>query len=104
MYFTGLALGAASFLIIGLFHPLVIGAEYRWGVRPWPVFLAAGVAGVAASAFVPNALVSGLLAIFGFSCLWTIRELFEQAERVRKGWFPRNPARADEYGDADRPG
>ena len=26
-----------------------------------------------------------------------ILELFEQRERVRKGWFPMNPKRKDEY-------
>ena len=29
----------------------------------------------------------------GCSCLWSIKELFEQRERVRKGWFPENPKR-----------
>ena len=37
--------------------------------------------------------VGAILGIFGFSCLWSIRELFEQVERVEKGWFPRNPNR-----------
>ena len=34
-----------------------------------------------------------LCGIVGFSSFWTIKELFEQEERVRKGWFPRNPRR-----------
>jgi hypothetical protein len=96
MHATGVLLGAASFLIIGLFHPVVIKAEYYFGARVWPFFLAAGLAAVVGSLFVPAALWSGLLAIFGFSCLWSIRELFEQEERVRKGWFPRNPARPED--------
>lgn len=37
--------------------------------------------------------LSAMLAILGFSLLWIIRELFEQQERVRKGWFPRIPNR-----------
>ena len=32
MNFTGLLVGLATFLIIGLFHPLVIKAEYYIGV------------------------------------------------------------------------
>ncbi len=36
-----LLLGAASFLIIGLFHPLVIKGEYYFGKGIWPWFLAA---------------------------------------------------------------
>ena len=78
---------------------MVIKTEYHFGVRPWPVFLTAGLVFIAASLFIPIFLVSGLLAILGFSCLWTIRELFEQAERVRKGWFPRNPNRKVPYDD-----
>ena len=77
----------------------MIKAEYRFGVRPWPLFLGAGLICVVASLFVPSFLASGILAILGFSCLWTIRELFDQAERVRKGWFPRNPNRKIPYDD-----
>ena len=40
-----------------------------------------------------NVLVAALAGVFAFSSLWTIKELFEQKERVRKGWFPRNPKR-----------
>jgi len=29
------------------------------------------------------------------SCLWSILELFEQEERVKKGWFPKNPKKKD---------
>ena len=49
MYFTGLIIGVATFLIIGLFHPLVIKGEYYFGVRCWWVFALMGVAAVAAS-------------------------------------------------------
>ena len=38
MNFTGLLLGLSTFLIIGLFHPLVIKAEYYIGVKSW-IFL-----------------------------------------------------------------
>jgi hypothetical protein len=31
--------------------------------------------------------------VFSFSCFWSILELFEQRERVRKGWFPKKPKR-----------
>ncbi|MBR6132510.1 MAG: DUF4491 family protein, partial [Bacteroidales bacterium] len=31
MNFTGLIIGAATFLCIGVFHPLVIKAEYHFG-------------------------------------------------------------------------
>jgi hypothetical protein len=38
-------------------------------------------------------MISTLLGVFAFSSFWSIHELFEQRERVRKGWFPQNPKR-----------
>lgn len=35
----GLIIGAATFLIIGLFHPLVIKGEYYFGVKIWWMFV-----------------------------------------------------------------
>lgn len=34
----GLFIGVCTFLIIGLFHPVVVKAEYYWGTRCWWVF------------------------------------------------------------------
>lgn len=93
MNFEGVILGLAVFLCIGLFHPIVIKAEYYWGVRCWPVFLLVGLAGCVGSLFVEDTYASVLLGVFAFSCFWSILELFEQRERVRKGWFPHNPKR-----------
>lgn len=95
IYFDGLLIGAATFLTIGLFHPLVIKAEYYLGVKCWWMFLIAGIAGVIGSLFVCSSLLSTLLGVFAFSSFWSIKELFQQRERVRKGWFPRNPKRKD---------
>jgi hypothetical protein len=89
MYFTGLIIGVATFLIIGLFHPLVIKGEYYFGVRCWWVFALMGVAAVAASLMVEDVLCSTLLAVWGASSFWSIGELFEQRKRVEKGWFPK---------------
>jgi hypothetical protein len=83
----------AAFLIIGVFHPIVIKAEYYFGTKVWPAFLVAGLIIVGGSLLVDNLILSAILGVFGFSCLWSIRELFEQDERVRKGWFPQNPKR-----------
>lgn len=95
IYFDGLLIGAATFLTIGLFHPLVIKAEYYLGVRCWWMFLIAGIAGVIGSLFVCSSLLSTLLGVFAFSSFWSIKELFQQRERVRKGWFPKNPNQKD---------
>ena len=93
MNFHGLILGVATFLIIGLFHPIVIKTEYYFGTKAWWVFAATGTALLAWSLFSADALASSLLAVTGVSCLWSIIELFEQEKRVRRGWFPANPKR-----------
>ncbi|MEE1098705.1 MAG: DUF4491 family protein [Alistipes sp.] len=90
---TGLVIGVATFLIIGLFHPLVIKGEYWFGVKCWWVFLVMGVVAVAASLMVEDVLFSTLLAVWGASSFWSIGELFEQRKRVEKGWFPKREKR-----------
>ena len=42
---TGLIIGICTFLIIGLFHPVVIKAEYYWGTGCWWIFLVLGIVG-----------------------------------------------------------
>ena len=93
MSFQGILIGAAAFLIIGVFHPIVIKGEYYFGRRIWPVFLVAGILLVFLSLWIGNQILSAVIGITGFSCLWSIHEVFEQEERVAKGWFPRNPKR-----------
>ena len=92
-HLTGIVIGVATFLIIGLFHPLVIKGEYYFGVRCWWVFALMGVVSIIGSLVVENILFSTLLAVWGASSLWSIGELFEQRRRVERGWFPRNPKR-----------
>ena len=93
MYFEGLIIAVATFLIIGAFHPIVIKSEYYWGVRCWPVFALVGIILLGISLFVQNVLLAAIIGITGCSSLWSILEIFEQRERVRKGWFPMNPKR-----------
>ncbi len=97
MNFIGLIIAVITFLTIGLFHPIVIKAEYYFGTRCWWWFLLAGIAFICASLFVDNQVVSTILGVIGCSCLWSILEIFEQRERVLKGWFPMNPKRKEEY-------
>ena len=98
---TGLIIGLSTFLCIGLFHPIVIKAEYYWGVSSWWLFLLLGLACVVASLMVSGMLLSTLLGVIGFSSLWSIIELFKQRKRVQKGWFPSNPKRKDKQGSAE---
>lgn len=89
----GLMLGICTFLIIGIFHPIVIKAEYYYGTRSWWFFLVLGILGIIACLWISNLFWSSLLGVFAFSCFWSIHEIFQQEERVRKGWFPKNPNR-----------
>ena len=93
--FFGLIIGIATFLIIGLFHPLVIKAEYYIGVKSWWLFLLAGIVSCVASVFVVDIILSILLGVVAFSSFWSIGEVFEQRKRVQKGWFPKNPKKGD---------
>lgn len=93
MYYQGIIIAVVTFLVIGMFHPIVIKAEYHFGVRCWWAFALAGTAFLALSLIVENILASSVLGVLGCSSFWSILELFEQRERVRKGWFPANPKR-----------
>ncbi|MBP3354098.1 MAG: DUF4491 family protein [Bacteroidales bacterium] len=89
----GLLIGISTFLIIGLFHPIVIKAEYYLGTKSWWIFLVMGIIGCVASILCDNLTISALLGVFSFSSFWSIKEVFEQRKRVEKGWFPENPNR-----------
>ena len=91
MNFTGIIVVLATFLIIGLFHPIVIKAEYYLGTKCWWVFLVAGIVFCVLSIVVENLIASTILGVTAFSSFWSIGELFEQKQRVKKGWFPEGP-------------
>lgn len=65
MYFEGFLISVLTFLIIGL------------------------------SLMTPSVLLSTVLGVLGASSLWSIKELYEQENRVKKGWFSANPRRKD---------
>ena len=91
--FSGIIIGVATFLVIGLFHPLVIKAEYYIGVRSWWLFLLLGIFAGIASLLVVDQTLSIILGVVAFSSFWSIGEVFAQKKRVEKGWFPANPKR-----------
>ena len=112
MYFTGIIIAVATFLTIGIWHPIVIKTEYHFGTRPWVIYLIIGIAcivgpwviyliiGIACvvgALFIENTLLSAVVGVFGASALWGIGELFHQRRRVLKGWFPKNPKRLNDY-------
>ena len=102
MYFTGIIIAVATFLTIGIWHPIVIKTEYYWGTRPWIVSLVIGVACIVGALFIENTLLSAVVGVFGASALWGIGELFHQKKRVEKGWFPMNPNRKHEYMEKEK--
>ena len=89
MKWSGIILGAAAFLLIGVFHPIVVKAEYHFGKECWWFFAIIGVGFCVASFLVANLV----LGVAGVSCFWSIYELIQQEQRVKKGWFPTNPKR-----------
>ena len=93
MFFTGLIIAFGTFLIIGVFHPIVIKTEYYFGTGTWSVFLVLVIGAIIASLCIAQVILSSLLGVIGASCLWSIGELFEQKKRVDKGWFPKNKNR-----------
>lgn len=97
MNFTGLFIAIITFLVIGIFHPIVIKGEYYFGTRCWWIFGIVGIAFIIGSLWVQDSMLSPILGVVGCSCLWSILEIFEQKQRVEKGWFPMNPKRKHEY-------
>ena len=87
----GIIVGLATFIIIGIFHPLVIEAEYHLGKRCWWMFALAGIAFAVLSLFIKSLIWATITGVTAFSCFWSIHELIEQENRVKKGWFPANP-------------
>ena len=78
MNFSGILIGVLTFFLIGLFHPIVIYAEYYFGSRCWPVFLLVGILCMILSVRMQEILLSVSLGVLGVSCFWSIKELKEQ--------------------------
>ena len=80
------------FLIIGLFSPccgkgrILLGHQMLVDI-PDTRHLQA----FAASLSVDNVILSSLLGVFAFSSFWTIKEVFEQEDRVKKRLVPQEP-------------
>ena len=97
MNWTGIIIGAAVFLSIGICHPITIKLEYYFGRKGWWGFFIPGVICTVVSLLVDNYIASTIIAAFAFSCFWGIHEMMQQEMRVLRGWFPENPKRHDYY-------
>ncbi|WP_314881273.1 DUF4491 family protein [Filifactor alocis] len=91
MNLNGLLIGVSCFILIGLFHPIVIYTEYRFGKQLWPIFAVFGSTCITISFFLKDNTVSAIVSVLGFCLFWSIKELFEQEKRVQKGWYQKNP-------------
>ena len=67
-HLAGIVIGLCTFLVIGLFHPLVIKGEYYFGVRIWWAFLAVGIVCGFLAWWVDDLFWSVILGVTGFSC------------------------------------
>ena len=99
MSYDGIIIGVITFLCIGVFHPIVIKAEYYFTKKIWPIFLFFGIAGILLSIFMQNYIIRISFAVFGISCIWSIKELFDQEKRVLRGWFPNGRKRIKNESD-----
>ena len=64
--FDGLLIGIVTFLIIGMFHPVVVKAEYYWGTKCWWIFLVLGILGVIASLLIDSVLECAVCGVIAF--------------------------------------
>lgn len=97
MNLSGILAGAATFLIIGLSHPLVIKLEYHYGKKGWVFLAILGAAAAVLSLLFSHIIVSTVFGAVAFSFFWGVKEMFDQEKRVLKGWFPENPKRHAYY-------
>ena len=81
LYFTGIIIAVSTFLIIGIFHPIVIKVEYYWGTRQWWVFLILGIVAILVALMVANVIVSSNMLI--------IRSNKRKLRRRESGTFAR---------------
>ncbi len=88
-HLAGLFIGICTFLIIGLFHPVVVKAEYYWGTKCWWIFLILGIGGVITSLSIDNVILSSLLGVFAFSSFWPLKRSLNRKNGYGKAGFPR---------------
>lgn len=67
MNYSGLIIGIVAFVIIGVFHPIVIKGEYYFTDRIWPLFLVCGIIFCVISIFLEQDILSSEAGILGFT-------------------------------------
>jgi uncharacterized membrane protein len=92
MFFHGIIIGFASFILIGIFHPIVAKMEYYFGKQSWPWLGIPGIILLILSLFCSQ-IISIFLGVLAFSLFWSCIELFKQHTRVMQGRAKKNPLR-----------
>lgn len=72
----GLVVGLITFVIIGVFHPIVINSEKYCGLKIWWAYLIVGIGCLIWSFFVENVIGQTILCILAFTFFWSIKEIF----------------------------
>ncbi len=80
----GFLVGLFAFFLIGVFHPIVIKLEGKYGKKVWPFLLIPGVVAAIASVFIMSRLVSVGLGVLAFALFWSTIEIFKQEKRVKE--------------------
>jgi hypothetical protein len=80
MNFEGSIIGVAAFLIIIKVSSDCDQDGISYGCKSLANISCCGYNRLAASLFISGFMLSGIVSVFGFACLWSIRELHEQAE------------------------
>lgn len=93
----GFLIGVLTFILIGLFHPLVIKGEYYFGQKVNYAFAAGAMLFAFLSFCLKNYDLEVISAIIACCCLWSIKEVKDQEKRVLKGHFKENPKRKTYY-------
>lgn len=92
MYVSGILIGLGSFIITGVFHPVIVKMEYHYGKQSWPWLCIPGILLLVCSLFVTT-LLSIACGVLAFSLFWSAIELFKQHTRVIQGRAKKNPQR-----------
>ena len=91
LHFEGLIIAISSFFIIGIFHPIVIKAEYYFGTRIWPVFAIFGTVILGIDLLIQNAILQAIFGVLGCTFFGVFTSHFIRKSASSEGGFPNAP-------------
>ncbi len=84
MKWLGIYFGLYVLVTIGVYHVLVVKLEAGFGVWPWIAFLLLGLVCLYFALTAPTDAWSMWWGYNAFINLWSVKEMFDQRERVRQ--------------------